>query len=97
MAEVCKCFCAFEVSYYDEYIKKESLTRRIARKGERGFTLMEILVALAIVGIIVAVTAAALGGRATTARLEAVATQGRIGHSGPVRISSSMICAEPTS
>ena len=31
--------------------------------------------ALAIVGIIVAVTAAALGGRATTARLEAVATQ----------------------
>ena len=55
--------------------KRKCLTRRIARKGERGFTLMEILVALAIVGIIVAVTAAALGGRATTARLEAVATQ----------------------
>ena len=53
----------------------KSLTRRIARAGERGFTLMEILVALAIVGIIVAITAAALGGRATTTRLQSVASQ----------------------
>ena len=45
-----------------------------ARKGEKGFTLMEILVALAIIAVVVAVTAAVLGGRATGTRLEAVAS-----------------------
>ena len=53
----------------------EGRWRRRERKGERGFTLMEILVALAIVGIIIGITAAALGGRATTTRLQSVASQ----------------------
>lgn len=55
--------------------KKTRRAERIRRACEKGFTLMEILVALAIVGIIVALTAAALGGRATTTRLESVASQ----------------------
>jgi len=55
--------------------KSPRMRRAVARSCEKGFTLMEILVALAIIGIIVAVTAAALGGRATTTRLESVASQ----------------------
>lgn len=56
-------------------MKKVRRALRIKHESDKGFTLMEILVALAIVGIIVAITAAALGGRATTTRIESVAQQ----------------------
>ena len=54
--------------------KDPRLLRAIARNCEKGFTLMEILVALAIIAIIIAVTANVLGGRATDTRLESIAS-----------------------
>ena len=53
-------------------------TRRAERIGgarEKGFTLMEVLIALAVLAVIIAITAGALGGRATDTQLGGVANQ----------------------
>lgn len=49
--------------------------RAFSGAGEKGFTLLEILVTLAVLGILIALLAAALLGRVDDTRVEAVASQ----------------------
>lgn len=49
--------------------------QRIARAREKGFSLLEILVALAVLALLIGIVAVALGERAETARIEGVASQ----------------------
>ena len=55
--------------------KKARRAERIGCAREKGFTLMEVLIALAVLAVIIAITAGALGGRATDTQLGGVANQ----------------------